>query len=884
MKNWRRWFSRQKWEQELSEELRFHIEQQTAANVAAGMAREEARRQAVLHLGAVEGVKEDCREETRGFWLDTLWNDIRFGLRVLLKNWKLTSVAVFSLAVAMAISVIGLAIFNTTLLRPPAATAPDRLVTIYTRTPASQFDDVSYLDYKYYRDNNKVFSGVAAFPNDIWKFPLVFGDRNDFDTLSAVSDNYFDVMGIRPALGRMFAPGDDDKKTPSVVLSYSCWQRWGADPQIVGKTVTFRRRPLTIVGVAPKSFPGVVFGFATDIFLTVGTASEFFQQPGLTDRNDRGLLLVGRLKQNVTRAQARADLLALSAQLAAAYPHEDKDRATAVTGISVLPPDSISAAALISGVLVAIVLLVLLIACANVASLLLGLATGRRQEVLIRVALGATRGRLVRQLLTESLILCAGGGIGGYLFASFVLTKLSDFNANLPVMGAFQFAANFRPDATVLAMTLGLIVIASLAAGLAPALHSSKPNLAGALSGEIAVGGTRKRALRNVLVVIQVAVCTLVMVGVGLCLRSLQNLRNVDPGFSARNLATLMIELGDTGYSEAQGREFYDRLRQAASQLYGVESYSLAPGLPLGDTSWGTDQVTFEGAAVSNQQDVDITYSMADGNYFQTLGIPLLAGRTFDASDRQQGAEVAVVNHKLAETYWPGENPIGKHMHIKNGNREITVAGVVGDSKYSDLDEPTRPYIYYDLDQNYPGHYQTGIALIIRTKGNPHQWLEPLSQMARNLRATTVVAPVTLDEWMKFTLYIPILTMGVVSGLGALALLLAAVGLYATIFHSVSERKKEIGIRVALGAQPSNLLALFLRQTAMISGLGVAIGLLLGIAATIVFNSQFYGIRSIELWVLIPVAVGMVLISMAIAYAAARPWINASPMDAVRHA
>jgi predicted permease len=882
MKFWRRWTnSRNHVDQELSEELRFHIERQTSANIAAGMPPDEARRQAVLQLGALEGLKESCREERRGFWLQSFCGDIRFGLRMLLRNWRLTSVAVFSLAIAMAVSVGGLSVFNGVMLHPPAATAPDRLVTIYTRSPADEFENVSYPDYKFYRDNNRVFSGVAAFPNSVSKFDMTFGDRDESATISAVSDDYFAVMGIRPALGQMFVPGDDDKKTPGAVLSYSCWKRLGGDPGIVGKTLTLRRHTVTILGVAARNFSGTVFGFASDVFITLATAADIFQDPGsLTDRAQRGLLLVARLKQNTTQRQARAELQTLSGQLASAFPQEDKDRVAVVTNISVLPPDSRSTAALISGVLILIVLLVLLIACANVANLLLGLAAGRRQEVLIRVALGATRGRLLRQLLTETAILCAASGIAGFLIATVPLVKLSDFNASLPVLGAFELAANFRADGTVLAMTLGLIFIAGLAAGLAPALNSSKPNLAAAMTGEIAVGGTRKGVLRNALVVIQVAVCTLVMVGVGLCLRSLHNLRAVNPGFTARNIAAVMVDLQESGYSESQGRKFYDDLRREASRLYGVESFCLASALPLGGDDWSADEVHFTGAVGDDQRHAKIAYSSVDGNYFATLGIPLLSGRTFEPSDTEKSPEVVVINHKMAETYWPGADPVGKQVRIGDSSQAMTIVGIVSDGKYTDLDEPMRPYMYYSLIQ----HYQTGIALIVRTNDNPRRWLGPLVQIVRKLGAKTVLQPVTLDEWMRFTLFVPILTLEVVSGLGALALLLAAVGLYGAIFHSVSERKKEIGIRVALGALPSHLLYLFLRQTAIISGLGVLIGLLLGIAATTIFESQFYGIRPVELEVLIPVALLMVLISMVIAYAAARPWINASPMDAVRHA
>ncbi len=804
--------------------------------------------------------------------MGTLIEDLRYGLRMLLKNWKQASIAAFSLSVAMALSVAALSVFNGVMLRPPVATAPERLVTTYTASPTSEFDGVSYLDYKYYRDSNHSYSAVAAFPNQISLRHMTYGDRDETGTVEAASDNYFSVMGIRPFLGQLFNPGDDDKKTPSAVLSYSCWKRWGADPEIVGKTVVLNRQTLVIEGVTPKNFNGVVFGFGADVFTTLDSQA-------MTNRDDRSLFLIGRLRPGVTRQSASAEMRALSGQLAAAYPQADKDRVAVLAPTTALLPDARSTAELISGVLIAIVLMVLLIACANVANLLLGLATGRRQEILIRAALGATRGRLIRQMLTESAILCGVGGVGGFLFASTALAEFSQFTAPNPILGTFTFAANFQTNGTVLAMTLVLILIATLATGLTPAIYASSASVAGELSGEAAVGGTRKGVIRNALVVIQVAVCTLVVIGVGLCLRSLHNLQNVNLGFSPRNLLAAMIDPESNGLSEAQGLNLYRELKQSASQLYGAQTSSLALEFPLIDDQWPTDEVHIEGARNGSHQQVQIPLNVVDGSYFATLGIPLLDGRTFEPSDAKNAPEVVVINHKMAVTYWPDENPIGKHMRIQNGNRVVTVVGVAGDGKYGSLNEPMHPVIYYALSQ----HYLPQLLMIVRTQGNPSLWAQPLSQMVRSHGLRVDTAPFTSDDVMHFTLLVPLVTLRVVSSLGVLAIMLAILGLYGAIFYSVNERKKEIGIRVALGAQPFRLIKLFLRQTSIISSVGVTVGLFLGIGATILFKSQFYEIRPVELHVLVPVALGMVLISTAIAYLATRPWINVNPLEAIRH-
>jgi putative ABC transport system permease protein len=796
-------------------------------------------------------------------------------LRVLLKNWKLASIAIFSLAIALALGITAFAMFDAILLRPPAAHDPERLVNIFTSPKPGAFEHTSYADYVYLRDHNNVFSDLAAFPYGVSKGTISIGDRDEMALTNAVSDNYFEVMGIKPAIGQLFSRGDDDRKTPIAVLTYSYWQRSGADPQIIGRTVTVDRTPLTIVGVAQKGFTGPVFGFATDIItpLAAHASSDY-----LTNHEDRRVDPVGRLKPGVTQVQARAQVTLLWQQLAAAYPLAEKDLKIQILPATVMHPEQIPSAKLISAVVLLIVLMILMIACANAANLLLAIAMGRKQETLIKAALGATRFKIVRDFLQESAVLCAISGALGYLLAFVALERIQQFTLNLPVFGAIGIAHNLRPDSTVVVFALALIVLAALATGLAPALHASTPTLAGALSGELVAGGTRKGVIRNTIVAIQFAVCTLVLIGVGLCWLSLANLRRVDPGFSARNLTAVMIFLHANDIKKPQGLKLYEDLRRGALATHGVESACLTDGADIG-LDENTDEVRFPGQA-EPAQPILIRYGIVDDQCFSTFGVRLLTGRSFDSSDRENSGEVIVINHKMAETYWPGEDPLGKPVRIKNGNRTVSVVGVVANGKYGDLDQPTRPLMYFALSQHYQ---ESAITLVARTHGDPRQWIEPIAQVPRRLGLKLFFEPETLDQWMNLSLFLPIIILRCVAALSALALLLAVVGLYGTIFYSVSERRREIGIRVALGAMPRQLFSMVMQRTALIAGIGVVSGVALGIAATVLLRSQFFGIRAVEWYVLAPVAVSMILLALGIAIAAARPWIRMNPMDAIRH-
>ena len=806
---------------------------------------------------------------------------IRFSLRILRKHAKLACIAVFSLAIGLAAASVGLSTFHALLLRPPAVVEPGRLLTVYTVTPTEPFSQLSYPDYRFYRDNNSVFSGLAAIPFSIGLRTIIFEHREKRGLINAVSDNYFSVLGVQPFLGRWFAAGDDDKVTTSAVLSYGYWRWLGADPNIIGKSLTMNGVPLTIVGVAPPRFVGTILSDVPDLWHPLSATAAISHQTNdwLADRTARTFSLIGRMKPGVTRQQALAQMQELSRQLAAAYPETNKNRLAALTETSMLPPDAMSSAKLLGGLLLAVVALVLFAACANVANLLLALSGARRQEILMRAALGATRMSLVRQLLVDSLVISVIGGALGFLFASYGLRRLIDFKPYFPGLGVIPITLDFRPDLAVVSVMVAVIFLAGLCTGLLPSLHASTPNLAAALNGEMAIGGTRKGRLRNFLVVLQVTACTVVLIGVGLCLKSLHNLQQIKPGYSAGNVALYQIDdLQSNGYSEQQGRLLFERLREGVGQVPGVESISFGDTIPLsGGVS--TDQVHITGVPDEGEHGVTVGSGAVDSSYFSTLGIPILAGRTFAVSDLAKSPQVIMVNQTMAAKYWPNQNPVGKTVRIEDGNRQATVVGVVADVKYSDIDEAPQPFMYYSLTQNY----RSGMFLLVRAQGNPTQWMGTVLDQMRKTAPELGAMSFTIEQWHQFALYVPRLAVICISAFGLLAFVLAAVGLYGAVFYSVSERTREMGIRVALGASSGDLWKLVLRQTGVITGIGIFLGIVGGIGASALARSLLYQIQPIEWSVFFAAAVVMFAMSILIAYSGARPWMRVDPMQSVRH-
>ncbi len=788
-------------------------------------------------------------------------------MRAILKNWKLSAIAAFSLTVAMALAIVAFSISDILLLRPPLAKNPAELVSIFTRTPQERFGRVSFPDYEYYRDNNRVFTDVAAYPNSISISVGTFEGRSVILSSCPVSDDYFSVMGIQPLAGRFFEKGDDRKKTPSVVLTYAGWLRFHRDPNIIGKQIRYHE-PTTIIGVAPKTFKGAAFGFEPDVI------GHFDLNDDDRKRDHRNFILLGRLNRGASLQQARVEVQALSRQLAQEYPKEDQDRVADLAPAGTLPPDSASEARLISALLIVAVFFVLLIACANAANLLLAIATGRRREALIKVALGASRGRLIREFLLETAVLCVFSAICGYALAGFVIAKFSEFQTRLPGFGQLRLAADLHIDWVVVAASAVMVAIACLATGIAPALYGSSVNLAGALSGEIGTGGRKRGVIRNGLVIVQVAVSTLALVGVALCYRSLHNLRSVDLGFSARNLAGVMAGIDDHAFNDAKARTFYQTLRETASKIHGVEAVTLSAGMPLQLGGAGADV-----RADESSKAIQVRGGAVDGDYFSTVGIRLLSGRTFNASDREKTPEVVIVSKELARRLWPGADPVGRMIHLGDGERVARVIGVAADVKINELDEAPQPFMYFALTQ----HTVPYITVIARTSGDPRLWTEPLARAVMALDVIVPVPPVTVEDMIDLAVLFNIWMAEAVSAVSALELLLAVLGLFGAVSYSVGERKRELGIRVALGALPGHLLRMILRETLTVTGAGIAVGLGLGIAATVLLRSQFYGVHRVEWMALAPVAIAMTLIACVIAHFAARGAVRADPMDTLRH-
>ena len=823
--------------------------------------------------------------------MDRVLQDIRYSLRALLHTPMLSAVAILSLGLGIGANTTIFTLINTLFLNPQPVARPSEVVALFTRdtkntTRFGNLLPLSYPNLEDFRAQNDVLTDLTGYSTPLALACARDGEEPERVFAQLVTGNYFDVLGITPAAGRFFVPDED--RTPGThavaVIGHSLWQRrFGASPAIIGSTVTLNRQPFTIVGVAPEGFKGVTSMFGPDIWLPAMMAPQVLAKQNGDWLHERAAMVfstAGRLKPGITRAQAEARFQLIARALEQEYPNANTGRSASVLPLTeaTLFPGMRAMMLFGSAVLMTIVGLVLLIACSNVANLLLARATARRQEIAIRLALGAGRRRLVRQLLTESALLAMAGGAAGIAFGYWGRNLLWSFR---PAVVANNFVP-LRFDQHVLVFALALAFISCLIFGLIPAWRSSRPDVIDVLKEEAGTtaGAARAGRLRRMLVVGQVALSLVALVVAAMFLRNIQQAFTVDLGYDPKPIAVVSANPGQVRYGQTRSEQFYRGVRERISALPGVAGVSWAANQPL----WASvyRRVVIEGREPRDASETILTLvNTVDTGYFATLDVPVRAGRDFTRGDGAGTLPVAIVNDTMAAQYWPNQDPIGRRIRFDSDATARHIVGIVKTIKYQTIGEPPQPALYVPLDQNY----SEAMVLYVRSAGNPAAILPTVEREIRQFdrdvpleNAAAVVAVLDQSLWMMK------LAAGLLGVFGALALALASIGLYGVMAYAVTQRQREIGLRMALGADRGAVLRLVLTEAGSLVVVGVAVGLGLSALASRGLSSLLFGLSPVD-----PIAFGgasalLVFVSVAAGYLPARRASRLDPMIALRHA
>ena len=897
---WHRLFHRRQHEKQLEKELRHHLDLHTSDLIAQGYSPEEARRRAHLALGGPEQVKEMCRDARGTRWLEELLQDLRIGVRMLRKNPSFTLVVAATLALGLGANTAIFGLVDALLLRPlPIVEAPSQLILLVRGD--GRGSTLSYPDFQDLRERNEVLSDVALFT----QVPISFGNnvRSEVVLGAMVSGNYFDVLGIKPSLGRTFLPEED--RTPGthpvVVLNHSFWQsRFNSDRTLVGQTIVLNNRRFTVIGITPAGFDGESPPMKVSLWIPVMMTSTMRWEPGearqdpLSNRQNENFGAIGRLKEDVSIVQAQAALETINRQLEESNPpppgqrinrNDDRSlRLISPQGIMMGPIREIAVTS--SRLAGATVLTVLLIACANVANLLMARAARRRKEVAVRLALGATRWRLIRQLLTESVLLALVGATAGLFLAYWINQLLMAFKPPFPP--PFTFTVDLSFDIRTFAFTFLLAIATGVIFGLVPALQASRPDLLPALKDESNAESQRVRwlNLRNALVITQVALSLALLISTGLFLRTLSYARQIDLGFKPDQVLAVSFNLKLQGYNEAKGREFYRQIVERLERLPSVQRVSVTNLLPLG-FMWLSTPVVPEDREVPPNERVFAGDVSVGSQYFETIGTPLLRGRDFTAQDTIKSPQVAIVSEKLAHTLWPeikepGE-ALGKRLRVGRSDLvSCEVIGVAKDSRnniFNRIDREPEPTIYRPFAQNYSAL----ASLIVRTDGDPRGLFSAVRREVatldenlppQNLQPLSETA--SLASWSART---GAVVLGV---FGLLGLVLAAIGIYGVMSYSVSRRTREIGLRMALGAETRDVIKLILKQGMGLTLIGTIIGLMLAVAVTRLLTSLLYGVTATDPATFAGVVLFVIGVAVLACYLPARRATKVDPMMALR--
>ena len=840
-------------ERRMEEEFAFHVEMQAKRLETEGLPPDEARRQALARFGGATQYREEMRDGRRARWFHDVRADLRYGSRMLWKNKGLTFVAVFSLAVGIGANSAIFSIVNAILLRPHAVSRPEELVLVYAGRKDMPYQTLSYPSYLDFRERNGVFTDLAAYGLG-WQFRLGGADDVELVWGEPVSSNYFDVLGVRAFRGRTFLPeeGEVPNRNPVVVIGHGLWQRrFAADPALIGRTIKLNTQSFTVIGIAPPEYTGMMSGWASEVWvpaMMIPLLEPFRGERPLTSRGNKWVTLVGRLKPGTTLDQARSRFALLSKAMQAEYPAEWLERREERGGegrenfVSLvpekegrLPPGMRVAAYGVAAVVFVVVNLVLAIACMNLAGMLYARGVARRGEITVRLALGASRSRIVRQLLTESVLLSLLAGAAGIALAIWALDALLAFMPPLPE--GIRIAANVAPDWRVMLYSFVFAMVTGVLFGLAPALQSSRSDVSSALKDEASAvtGAPRASRGRRWLVVAQVGFSLLLLIGAGLMLRSLEKLRPTRLGYQSENMVVAPLSLGEGTYDRHRSQRFYEQLSDAIAALPGVEAVSLTDGVPGGFMGRTRRSTEIEGYTARAGEDMEIDANIVGPRYFTNMRVPIVLGRDFGPLDREGAPCVVIINEAFAQRYLGGSaSALGKHLTRYVGPRgdqrqPCEIVGVVRDNAWQSLQETVRPFFAMPLLQSH----QDFMMLFVRTSGEPAGVIPGVRSAIRALEPNMPLAEVqTLASLYRSILY-PFRALGlVVAACGLLALLLATIGIYGTVAYAVAQRRREVGIRIALGAERTDILRLVVGQGLRLVGYGLALGLLLGAVLT----------------------------------------------------
>ena len=817
--------------------------------------------------------------------METLINDIRYGLKSLLKQPGFTAVAVLSIALGIGVNTTIFSFINTALFRPLPFPESHQLVRLWDGNSSS------YPDYAAYRDQSKVFSGLAAYAQRPLNLTVNGESQRIFGEI--VTGNYFDVLKVKPALGRAFLEEEDHTvgTHPVVVLSNVLWRRhFNSDPAIIGKGISLNNHYYTVIGIMPENFAGATIISQPDLWVPM--MMEPLANTGslsLTSPDDGWLMMLGRLKPDANLAGAQAAVETIAGRLHQARRERNSEpegldrRVVAVEparGLMV-PPEGRAPAFFVVAVLMSVVSLVLLVACANVANMLLAKAVNRRKEIAVRLALGAGRWRIVRQMLTESVLLSFIGGVVGLWLALWTTTLL--LNLLPQVLRENSIAPDVSPDARVFVYTFLLSVVTGIVFGLVPALQTSKPDVLAALKDETLMfgAGRRKFTFRNLLVVTQITVSSLLLITAGLFIRNLRNTQHAEPGFALDNALMMSFDLGLANYNTARGKVFEEQLLERVRALPQVRAAALAEFVPLsGVSSLSPLYVEGEPTPVRFDDDSLLSHNTVGLDYFKAIGIPLVRGRDFNDRDTASSPAVIIVNETLARRLTPDGNAVGKRLRLDSQGDYLEVVGVVRDVKYRQLAERPVFFGYRPLSQRY----RSAMTLHVRTTADP---LAVINQVQAEVKALDSDLPLTNVETMQEHMRLPLAPARLLallsSALGVLALLLAAIGLYGVMAYIVSSRTHEIGIRIALGAQTGGVRRLVVGQGMRLALIGIALGLIAAFGLTRVLQSVLYGVGATDPLTFIGVAVLLLAVALLACYIPARRATKVDPLLALRY-